>query len=97
MYKRQPLVPGQVASVRFAVSNADSRVWLPEKAIWHRGELSGAYVIGKDRLMLRQLRLGESRDGNVEVISGLAAGERVAADPVRAAQALADYRAKQDR
>jgi RND family efflux transporter MFP subunit len=92
-----PLVPGQVASVRFAVSNADSRVWLPEKAIWHRGELSGAYVIGKDRLMLRQLRLGESRDGNVEVITGLAAGERVAADPVRAAQALADYRAKQDR
>lgn len=92
-----PLVPGQVASVHFAIANADSRIWLPETAIWHRGELSGAYVIGKDRLLLRQLRLGETRDGNVEVISGLAVGERVAADPVRAAQALADYRAKQDR
>jgi RND family efflux transporter MFP subunit len=92
-----PLVPGQVASVRFAVANTDSRIWLPEKTIWRRGELSGAYVIGKDRLLLRQLRLGESHDGQVEVISGLTEGERVAADPVRAAQALAEYRAKQDR
>jgi RND family efflux transporter MFP subunit len=92
-----PLVPGQVASVRFAVAITDSRIWLPEKTIWRRGELSGAYVIGKDRLLLRQLRLGETREGTVEVISGLAEGDRVAADPVRAAQALAEYRAKQDR
>jgi RND family efflux transporter MFP subunit len=90
------LVPGQVASVRFAAATSDARIRLPETAIWHRGELSGAYVIGKDRLLLRQLRLGQSRDGYVEVISGLAEGERVAADPVRAAQALAEYRAKQE-
>ncbi|WP_297801206.1 efflux RND transporter periplasmic adaptor subunit [Arenimonas sp. GDDSR-1] len=91
-----PLVPGQVASVRFAATTSDARIRLPETAIWHRGELSGAYVIGKDRLLLRQLRLGESRDGYVEVISGLSEGERVAADPVRAAQALSEYRAKQE-
>lgn len=91
-----PLVPGQVASVRFAAATTDSRIRLPETAIWHRGELSGAYVVGKDRLLLRQLRLGESRDGYVEVISGLSQDERVAADPVRAAQALAEYRARQE-
>lgn len=90
------LVPGQVASVRFSATASDKRIRLPETAIWHRGELSGAYVLGKDRLLLRQLRLGESHDGQVEVISGLAEGERVAADPVRAAQALAEYRAKQE-
>ena len=41
---------------------------------------------------LRQLRLGEGIGDEVEVIAGLKPGERIAADPVAAMQALAAAR-----
>lgn len=92
------LMPGQVASVRFpAGGESAGALWLPQTALWQRGEMTGVYVLGKDRLLLRQLRIGERRGAQVEVLSGLAKGERVAADPVRAAQALAEFRAAQER
>ena len=53
-----------------------------------RGELTGAYVIDGERLQMRQLRLGRGDGDGVVVLSGLKAGERVAADPVAALQAL---------
>lgn len=92
------LMPGQVASVRFpAGAGGTGALWLPQSALWQRGELTGVYVLGKDRLLLRQVRVGERRGDQIEVLSGLAKGERVAADPVRAAQALAEFRAAQER
>jgi multidrug efflux system membrane fusion protein len=39
------------------------------------------------RALLRQVRLGRSDGDRVEILSGLAAGERVAADPQAAAKA----------
>lgn len=91
------LMPGQVASVRFAAGGGTGALWLPQSALWQRGELTGVYVLGKDRLLLRQVRVGERRGDRIEVLSGLAKGERVAADPVRAAQALAEFRTAQER
>ncbi len=48
--------------------------------------MTAVYVIdAQDRVQLRQVRLGESAgEGLVEVLAGLAAGERVATEPVRA-------------
>jgi RND family efflux transporter MFP subunit len=83
-----PPRPGQSARVRFAGSAAASGIWLPESAITTRGELTGAYVVDAQGIALRQLRLGSRAGGRVEVIAGLAAGERVASDPVAALQAL---------
>jgi hypothetical protein len=57
-----------------------------------RGELSGAYVVDAEGVVLRQMRLGNSRADRIEVLSGLAPGERVATDPVAA---LAWLRARQ--
>ena len=92
------LMPGQVASVRFPAGDESAgAVWLPQSALWQRGELTGVYVLGKDRLLLRQVRIGGRRGDQVEVLSGIRKGERVAADPVSAAQALAEFRAEQDR
>ena len=51
-----------------------------------RGEVAAVYVENADgRLSLRQIRLGEAvGQGEVEVLAGLAAGDKVVTDPVRA-------------
>ena len=93
-----PPAPGTTAKVVFdaeagtASDGAAAPVRIPLSAVAQRGELSGAYVKQGGRLLLRQLRLGARVGDNVEVISGLQAGDRVASDPVAAMQALAAQR-----
>ena len=89
--------PGTTAKVVFdadaqggTAGNAPLRI--PASAIAQRGELSAVYVKQGDRLLLRQLRLGARVGDQVEVISGLRAGDVVASDPVAATQALAAQR-----
>ena len=52
--------------------------------------MTGAYVLGESgEIHFRQLRLGEAAGGeDVEVLAGVAAGEKVALDPVAALAAL---------
>ena len=60
---------------------------VPARAVVRRAELTGVYVIGPDgRPLLRQVRLGPANGDQVEVLSGLDAGERVALDPQAAAR-----------
>lgn len=62
------------------------RLFLPASAILRRAELTGAYVIdaqGKPRL--RQVRLGRTSGDEVEILTGLRPGDKVAADPQAAA------------
>lgn len=85
----QAIVPGTTAKVAFPGLPAKAATpWIPASALVRRGELVGAYAVTPQRIVLRQLRLGERRGDRVEVLSGLAPGERVAADPVQALQAL---------
>ncbi|HET7792836.1 MAG TPA: efflux RND transporter periplasmic adaptor subunit [Rhizobacter sp.] len=64
-----------------------ARIAVPASAVVRRAELTGVYVIGADgRALLRQVRLGPVTDGQVEVLSGLKADERVALDPQAAAR-----------
>ena len=49
-----------------------------------RGELTAVYVALAQGFALRAVRVGPATGGMVDVLSGLAAGERVALDPVRA-------------
>lgn len=80
------LVPGMAARVHFVTGRAD-KLTVPPSAIVRRGEVAAVYVLAADnRLSLRQLRLGEVvGDGELEVLAGLAAGDRVVTDPVKAA------------
>lgn len=85
-------VPGSTARVRFPIAGGEAAIAIPASALVQRGELSAVYVVDGDRIGLRQLRLGARTDGRVEVLAGLEAGERIAADPVAAVQALAARR-----
>lgn len=90
--------PGTTAKVVFAAAvaadgqEAAPPLRIPAAAVAQRGELSGVYVQQDGRLVLRQLRLGARIGDDVEVISGLRAGDRVVRDPVAAVQALAAQR-----
>jgi len=80
--------PGMLLKVAF-VTGAEERLLLPAAALVRRGEVDAAYVVGEDgRIALRYLRVGTpAADGRVPVLAGLAAGERVATDPLAAAVA----------
>lgn len=88
------LYPGMTVKVAFPVGSGD-RLLIPESALIQRSEVSGVYVVGTDHsVVLRQLRVGQRYGGEVEVLSGLAAGERIATDPGAAALYLAELHAR---
>ncbi|MDR2216451.1 MAG: efflux RND transporter periplasmic adaptor subunit [Nevskiaceae bacterium] len=85
-------LPGSTAKVAFPAITGAAFSRVPAASVMHRGEVNAVYVMADGRLSMRQLRLGERFGDEVEVISGLKSGEIIAADPVAAAQALADAR-----
>lgn len=85
------LHPGMIAKVAFALGEGE-RLLVPEDALVRRGEVVAAYVVDEAGVALRQLRAGHRIEGQVEVLSGLAAGERIAADPGAALAWLAQRR-----
>ncbi len=80
------LAPGMSARAWFSVGTV-RKLLVPAAAILRRSELTAVYVAdAQNKLHLRQVRLGEPvAGGEVEVLAGLADGERVALDPVKAA------------
>ena len=82
------IVPGMFARVWLPVAAAtDGRVFVPVGAIVRRAEMTGVYVVDTvGKPMLRQVRLGRTADDAIEVLSGIAVGERVATDPEAAAR-----------
>ena len=77
--------PGMFARVHFVTGEAE-KLTVPAAAVLRRGEVAAVYVQSADnRLSLRQLRLGDAVGrGEIEVLAGLAAGDKVVTDPVKA-------------
>jgi hypothetical protein len=64
------------------------RLYVPATAVVRRAEMTGVYVIDPDgRPMLRQVRVGRTAGDTIEILTGVAAVERVALDPQAAARA----------
>lgn len=82
------LYPGMFVKVAFVIGESQ-RLLIPAETIVERGEVTAVYVIdAKGGVDLRQVRLGHRFGGQVEVLAGLTAGERIATDPIAALQRL---------
>jgi len=83
------VTPGMAARVHFLTGKA-MKLTVPPQAVVRRGELSAVYVLdAKDQPRLRQVRLGEPVVGGaIEVMAGLAAGDKVSLEPIKSGIAL---------
>jgi RND family efflux transporter MFP subunit len=82
------LLPGQYARARFVIGSTRALV-IPATAVLRRGEVTAVYVVdAQGRVLLRQIRTGDAAGAEqVEILSGLSGGERIALNPVRAGMA----------
>lgn len=82
------LAPGQQVRMQFEQAeqkNAVSKLTVPAESLVRRGELTAVYVASGNGFALRAVRVGANLPGNeVEVLSGVKAGEQIALDSVRA-------------
>ena len=82
------LTPGTFARVQFPLAGvAAPSLTVPATALVRRPEFNAVYVVNAEgKPQLRQVRLGRARGDVIEVLAGIAPGERIALDPVAAAR-----------
>ena len=92
------LLPGQSVRVRFAAAadrkadaptSGPASLSVPASALLRRGELSAVYVAQGTQFVLRAVRSGQVQQGQVNVLAGLKAGERIAVNAIQAGLAEA--------
>lgn len=82
------LYPGMFVKVGFVTGEAE-RLLVPVSSVVERSEVTALYVLDSSgRAYMRQVRVGRRFDDRTEILAGLAAGERVAVDPLAAMRAL---------
>ena len=89
MMRSRKITPGVFARAWLPVEAgaAGARLYVPAQALVKRAEMIGVYVVNSEgRPLLRLVRTGRTAAGRTEILSGLAAGERVALDPQAAAR-----------
>lgn len=75
-----------------ASANLSNQIYVPAQAVIRRSELTAVYVVNvKGEPQLRQVRVGRRQGDKVQIASGLQAGEKIALDPI----AAANYQASQ--
>jgi RND family efflux transporter MFP subunit len=90
------LYPGMSVKVGFVIGEA-ARLLVPVSALVERGEITAVYALDAEGLVsLRQIRPGHRFGDGVEVLAGLAAGERIATDPLAALKRLSAAPAPDD-
>jgi len=83
------LAPGMYVKVGLVIGEAD-RLLIPVSAVVERSEVTGVYVIdAHGEVSLRYVRPGHRFGDKIEILAGLAAGERIALDPIAASARIA--------
>ena len=85
--------PGQLVKVAVKVGEK-ARLLVPVSSVAYRSEVAGVYVLNEKRPTLRQVRVGNQFNHQIEILAGLEADEIVAADPVAAGIVAAKLMAK---
>lgn len=71
------LFPGMLVRVGIPLQ-AREALWVPQSSLYRRGELRAVFVKGEEgEPRLRQVRVGVSRDGQLEILAGLSGDEQV--------------------
>jgi RND family efflux transporter MFP subunit len=76
------LKPGTFARVKVQTNKSDSVLTLPYAALQYRYGVNRAFVVTGDRLVARELKVGERLGERIEIVSGVDAGEQVATTDV---------------
>jgi len=76
------LKPGTFARVRIQTNKADRVLTLPYAALQYRYGVNRVFVVNGDRLVARELKVGERMGDRIEIVSGVDAGEPVATTDV---------------
>ncbi len=78
------LQPGMTVKTAFKTGEA-RRILIPASALVSRSEVTAVYEVDPaNRVSLRQVRVGHRLGDRIEVLAGLSAGDRIAADPLAA-------------
>jgi RND family efflux transporter MFP subunit len=90
------LQPGMTVKTAFKTGEA-RHLWVPATALVTRSEVTAVYVVdARQRVSLRQVRLGHREGDAIEVLAGLTDGDTIAVDPVAALAHLAAAGARGD-
>ena len=79
------LRPGLFARVRLVVERKAQAMIVPEQAVQVRGAQAFVYAVEDGHAVEKEIRIGERRDGDMEVLSGLKGDEQIV---VRGLQSL---------
>ena len=74
------LAPGMAAKVHLlgAQPQGEGRIWIPARALIQRAELNAVRVVNaQSGISLKQVRVGERLNDQIEILSGLRPGEQV--------------------
>jgi multidrug efflux pump subunit AcrA (membrane-fusion protein) len=79
-------MPGMAVNVRFTSSSVNTTIFIPQNAFrsasdLRRGAASTLFVVDGDRCVARSVWVNAVSDGQVEILSGLSAGDRVVLNP----------------
>jgi RND family efflux transporter MFP subunit len=76
------LKPGTFARVHIESGKIDTVLTLPYSTMQYRYGVNRVFVVDGDKLAVRELKVGDRLGERIEIISGVKAGERVAATDV---------------
>ncbi|MGA7933087.1 MAG: efflux RND transporter periplasmic adaptor subunit, partial [Kovacikia sp.] len=75
------LISGMFGRIALPSGGKQETILIPAKALIQRGQLQGVYVVNSNvspsTAVLRWVKTGQQRDGNVEIVSGLMTGDRM--------------------
>jgi len=76
------LISGMFGRIALPVGGKQETILIPSNALVQRGQLQGVYVVNTNSsnqatAVLRWVKTGQQRDGQVEIVSGLMTGDRI--------------------